>query len=180
MINGKKTILRAIEPSDTESYFGWINDDDTNVLRGLHHPKSKSQSQSWLLGETDTASDRLTLAIDFITDDNKLCFTGLIGLRGICSRSRRAEIWIYIGAKQHWGRGIGTDAICSMCKYAFEQMNLHRIWLECDHDHIGAIKCYEKVGFSREGLLKDGYYKHGQYRDTIIMGLTRPNWDSKK
>ncbi len=172
MITGKKTSLRAIEPSDANSYHKWINDPETNYWRGLYHPTNEAQAQDFIEKQAVPSADRLSLAIE--TTEGQLA--GLVGLRNICARSRRAEVWIYLGAKEHWGGGLGTDAIASLCSYAFEQMNLHRIWLECEPANIGAVRCYEKNGFQQEGLLRDGYYRHGQYRDTIMMALLRTDW----
>jgi len=173
MIAGNKVSLRAILKDDVKAYTSWINDQETNHWRGVNHPTAPDQAAAWLDLEGTVANDRLTLAIDLDTHT----FIGLIGLRGICSRSRRAEIWIYLGAKEYWNKGLGQDAVRTICKYAFEEMNLHRIWLECDPENVGAVKCYEKNGFKHEGTLKDGYYRHGKYRDTVMMGLIRPEWE---
>ena len=164
------------EPSNQPMrYRQWINDAETNQWRGVYHPTSEEQARTFLAGESKACPERLTLAIT----NHQEQFLGLIGLRSICWRSRRAEIWIYIGAKTQWGKGIGTDAIGTLCDYAFDEMNLHRIWLECDLESIAATRCYEKNGFRREGILKDGYYRHGKYRDTLMMGLVKTDRDSK-
>ena len=172
MILGKKSILRALEPGDVPSYHQWINDVETNYWRGLSHPMSEAQARSWIELESQADAEKLTLAID--TQNGE--FVGIIGLRGICPRSRRAEIWIYLGNKDRWRQGIGTDAIATLCRYAFEQLNLHRLWLECEPENFGAVRCYEKNNFLKEGIFRDGYYRHGGYRDTVVMALLKTDW----
>lgn len=172
MIRGNKVFLRAIEANDVSLYHQWINDEETNQWRGLYHPTSQEAAAQWIEEQRKTSSTNLSLAIAHNQDG----LIGFIGLKSICSRSRRAEIWIYIGSKPHWNQGIGQDAIFALCKYAFEQMNLFRIWLECNPEFEPVVKCYEKIGFQEEGRLRKAYYRDGKFRDTCIMGLLKDDW----
>ncbi len=175
MIRGQKILLRAIETEDTVRYHAWINDEETNQWRGLYHPTSKEESKEWIEQQKVKRPDILSLAIE-ITGEH----VGFIGLRSIDPRSRRAEIWIYIGSKPHWSQGVGQDSIQTLCDYAYQQMNLHRIWLECNPDFTPVVRCYQKVGFAEEGRLRDGYYRDGKFRDTCIMALLRGDWQKLK
>ncbi len=175
MIRGQNTTIRAIEKSDTENYYRWINDEETNQWRGLYHPVSKEEATAWIENERTKRSDAVAFSMEVQGKH-----IGFIGLRGICARSRRAEIWIYIGDKDHWNQGIGQDATQALCDYAFYQMNLFRIWLECNPEFTPVVRCYEKVGFIEEGRLRKAYYRDGEFRDTCIMGLLRTDWDKLK
>jgi RimJ/RimL family protein N-acetyltransferase len=172
MIQGKKVELRAIEEIDELRYKEWINDPATNQWRGLYHPHSSEDASAWITLQKASRPDQLTLSL--VTDT---AHVGFIGLRGICPRSRRAELWIYIGEKSAWNKGVGQDAIRTLCQYAFDEMNLFRIWMECDPEFEAAVRCYEKVGFVREGTLRKAYYRRGKYRDTCMMGLLRTDWE---
>lgn len=169
MISGQKIALRALELRDASEFQRWINDPETNYWRGLYHPMSEVEALKWIERESTPDPNHLTLAIQTLDG----CLVGIIGLRGICARSRRAEIWVYLGEKKIWQQGFGTDAILTFCNYAFVEMNLHRIWLECDPRHRAAIRCYEKCGFRIEGRLRDAYFRHGGFHDTVIMGRLR-------
>jgi RimJ/RimL family protein N-acetyltransferase len=169
MIRGNLVVFKPIEVTDLENYHLWINDEETNQWRGLYHPTSREEALKWIESKRQTQSDTLNLSIH--TADGK--HIGFIGLQAICPRSRRAELWIYIGDKEYWGKGFGEDSARTLCKYAFEQMNLYRIWLECNPDFTQVTRCYEKVGFKQEGTLRHAYYRDGAFRDTCIMGLLR-------
>ena len=159
MLTGKNCSLRALESHDAEVYQRWINDNETNFWRGLYHPSSESDARMWVTQESKTESHRLTFAIETVEGVS----VGFIGLREICSRSRRAEMWIYIGEKSHWGRGIGSCAVGLLCRYAFNEMNLHRVWLLTNPENVGAVRCYERNGFRVEGVLRDYYFRRGRY-----------------
>ncbi len=175
MITGKISNLRAVEIEDSTLYHKWINDAETNFWRGLYHPTSLQDARDFISTESHFTSDKLTLGIETLEKS----LVGLIGLRGICPRSRRAEVWIYLGDKEIWGRGLGSDAVAVLCQYAFDEMNLHRLWLECEPENIGAVRCYEKCGFVIEGRCRDGYFRHGSFRDTITMALLRTDWKNR-
>jgi len=173
MIKHENIVLRAVTEKDADAYLKWINDPETNYFRGLYPPTSEVVAKAWIQEQLHQTAEKLSLAVE-TSDSGKL--VGFIGLRGICGRSRRAEMWIYLGDKEVWGKGYGTNALVAICQHAFSDMNLHRLWLECDPEHYAGVKCYEKVGFVREGIQRDGYYRRGQFRDTMIMGLLRPDW----
>ena len=175
MIRGEQLLLRAIESGDFNHYHSWINDEETNQWRGLYHPTSLEEATRWIEEQRKPSSDKLSLAISYGAGE----LIGFIGLRGICARSRRAEIWIYIGSKNHWNKGIGYDAIQALCDYAFSEMNLFRLWLECNPEFVPVVRCYERAGFIEEGRLRKAYYRQGQFRDTCIMGLLREDWEKQ-
>lgn len=172
MILGEKVSLRAIESSDLHVYHAWINDADTNRLRGLHHPISLEDCQKFLDERRTASASQMT----FVIESKDSTPIGLVGLRGICARSRRAEIWIYIGEKSEWRKGYGSDAMRALIKYAFRDMNLHRVWLEMDPGYPGTVEMYRKLGFIHEGTLRKDHYRHGEYRDAAIFGLLRDEW----
>ena len=105
------------------------------------------------------------------TLDGKL--VGDCGLRKIDWKSRKAEFFITIGEKQLWGKGLGSDALRIVIRLAFHRMNLNRLWLTTLADNSRAVRCYEKCGFVREGLLRQESFVDGKYRDVFMMGLLR-------
>lgn len=167
MIKGSSVTLRPIESFDAENYHHWINQEETNEWRGLYHPTTKEESREWIEKHRTSNSQQLNCSIY----DESGVHIGFIGLQNICARSRRGELWIYIGATTHWGKGHGEDAVRALCQYAFSQMNLHRLWLECNPEFKNVVRCYEKVGFKIEGNLRDAYFRNGAFRNTCIMGI---------
>ncbi len=164
---------------DARRYEAWINDDETNFWRGLYHPTTTAEAKRWIKEQMHAAPDHMAVAIE-MGSNGKPTTVGSMGLRGICPRSRRAELWIYLGDKAVWGKGLGQEAIFALCRYGFVEMNLFRIWLETDPQHRSALRCYEKAGFINEGTLRKAYYRRGKFRDTCIMGLLRPDFEKKE
>jgi RimJ/RimL family protein N-acetyltransferase len=98
---------------------------------------------------------------------------GSIGLHYVIPENRKAHLGIMIGDKAHWSRGYGTDAMLTLLRFGFDEMNLHRIDLSVDADNAGAIACYRKCGFVEEGRLRRQRYVRGAYIDQLWMGILR-------
>ena len=89
-----------------------------------------------------------------------------------------ANLGIMIGEYQ--GEGYGTEAIKLLIKYAFEELNVHRVELDVAEDNIRAIKCYQKCGFKQCGIKHDWYYYHGEYHDRISMEILRQDYKKEE
>jgi RimJ/RimL family protein N-acetyltransferase len=98
---------------------------------------------------------------------------GNLALQAIDETHGRATFGISIGEKAYWGRGYGTEALRAVLRYAFQEMGLRRVVLEADEDNARAIRCYEKCGFQREGLLRAHRLRHGEPVNGVIMSVLR-------
>lgn len=91
---------------------------------------------------------------------------------------RCAELGIPIGEKDYWGKGYGTDTVKTLLRFAFELLNLHRVYLQVAEFNTRGIRCYEKCGFVHEGRTRQGRFINGRYWDTLHMGILRDEWNS--
>ena len=71
----------------------------------------------------------------------------------------------------HWGRGIMTEAIGAVLGYGFGPMGLHRVEANIDPDNHGSRRVLEKLGFTREALLRENWYYNGKFLHSAIYGL---------
>lgn len=105
----------------------------------------------------------------FIVESEKTR-VGLVELVEINHIHRRAEFQIII-APEHQGKGFATAATRLGMDYAFSVLNLYKLYLVVDCANTAAIHIYEKLGFVREGLLRDEFFVAGQYRDALRMAM---------
>ena len=96
---------------------------------------------------------------------------GNISLQCIDKRNNCAEIAYLFGEKEYWGKGYATEASRILIKHAFDDLNLHRLYLGTHVENIGMQKVSEKLGFKKEGIFKDAQYKNGKYNDMVRYGL---------
>jgi RimJ/RimL family protein N-acetyltransferase len=105
---------------------------------------------------------------------------GATGLEQIDFRNRHAKFGIFIGAKEEWGKGYGTEATHLVTQHAFLTLNLNRVWLHVVADNERGIRAYERVGFKREGILRQEHFRDGRYLDTMTMAILREEWEAMR
>lgn len=85
--------------------------------------------------------------------------------------NRRARYAIGIFGPTFWGRGLGTEASRLVLAYAFEVLLLHRVELRVLAFNERAIACYERCGFRREGVEREGAWIGGEWQSDVIMSI---------
>lgn len=168
---GEKIRLRPIEREDLPRFVRWFGDAETRRHLAVYLPFSLAQEERWFerLAERLESGRDVVLAVE--TRDG--VHIGSAGLHAIDWKNRSAELGIAIGEKDYWNQGYGTDAVCTLLRLAFEEMNLHRVFLRVDEDNLRAVRCYEKCGFRKEGLLRDAVFREGVYHGQWIMSILR-------
>jgi len=170
MIEGKKIRIRAIEKTDIDEIMKWINDREVMDNLIMRYPVSRYQEEKWIEKALDESSPRNKV---FALETKDGVYLGGIGLHRIDWENRNAEAGIVIGKKEYWNKGYGTDAIMTLLDFAFNRMNLHRVYLKVYDFNLRGIKSYEKCGFKREGALRHDLYVNGRYHDSIFMGILK-------
>jgi len=169
---GERLYLRPLELGDLEACLRWINDPEVTRTLALYRPLNSLREREWL--ERLYKDDRdIVLAIILKESDKHI---GNVGLHRIDWKDRRAELGILIGEREEWGKGYGAEAIELMLDYAFTKLNLHRVFLRVYANNPRAIRCYEKIGFRREGVLRESHFAEGRYWDTLVMGILQREW----
>lgn len=103
---------------------------------------------------------------------------GTCTLASIDRDNRRAEIGFAL-AQQYWGRGLIQRALPTVIDFAFERLRLHRIGADADPRNAASIRTLEKLGFQREGLLRECYFHLGEIQDAMLFGLLQQDWDRR-
>ncbi len=165
MIAGPNVALTAIRRSDSAALYGWVN--DPSIIRGSapFRPVHEPAHEAWLAAIGADPS-RIAFAIRLRPDGDPV---GLLQLVDIHEVHRSAELVIRIGARDLQGRGFGTEAVRLALRFAFETRNLQRVWLRVFAGNAAAIRCYEKAGFVREGVMRRAAFIEGVWTDIVVM-----------
>jgi [ribosomal protein S5]-alanine N-acetyltransferase len=173
---GSQVYLRAVEMSDGPVIVPWLN--DPAVSRTLLHRRALNlRAEEEFLERVAASEHDLVLGIALKADDRLI---GATGFHQIDFRNRHACFGITIGIPEAWGKGYGTEATRLMVNHAFETMNLNRVWLQVFEYNLRALRTYEKIGFKKEGTLRQENFREGRYWDTHVMGLLRQEWDAER
>lgn len=168
MFKGQKAVLRAVTRVDMERQWIAENDPELFYLDGGRPRPTSPEALYKHFDENTQRDDEIEFAIEA---DGK--YIGHCGLHSFDYTARVCELGIEIGDKAYWGQGYGRDAIRLLLAYAFEHMNMHRVWLTTHSENVRAIRCYTACGFVEEGRLRQHIYVRGHYVDRVTMGILR-------
>jgi len=171
MLRGEKVILRAPTRADLPTFVRWFNDPEvTQFLGGDMWPLSPETEERWFNRVIE--EERRTLCIETLpTAEQPGMLIGNCALFHYSERNQNAELGIVIGEKDYWSKGYGTDAIRTLLRYAFDELNYHKVTLRVYDFNPRGIRCYEKCGFQIEGRLRQHVFRHGRWHDEIHMGI---------
>ncbi|HEX5480195.1 MAG TPA: GNAT family protein [Dehalococcoidia bacterium] len=173
MIEGKLVDLRAREMSDLERNYRWMNDREVTRYLYMRYEISLAAEEKWMrerMGvEEPVGWNNAVFAID--TKDG--VHIGNINFHETSAENRWARLGIVIGDKAYWSKGYGTDAMLTLLRFGFEEMNLHRVDLLVAEENERARACYRKCGMVEEARLRQDRYTRGAYYDQIVMGILR-------
>jgi len=113
--------------------------------------------------DTDQEVHDLDPTVGESSNSHQLSIFTLNGVHiGMCALYNRTpdevQFGIRIGDRNYWNMGYGTEATMLLTEYAFEVMGVSRVWLKVLPWNVRAIRCYEKCGYMRAGMIElDGY-----------------------
>jgi len=170
-IIGDKVILRAIEERDNEILHEMINSPQMErATMGWAFPVSIHGQAQWLKNHT---SSPIPNAIKCIVEtiEGKQAI-GLMSLTDIDYKNGTAQSSgkISMGTQ---GKGYGADAHKAMFRYAFDELRLNCIYAQILEDNEASLKMCDRMGFKREGILRQRVYKQGKYLNAVSLSLLK-------
>ena len=171
-IVGDEIYLRPLDMDDLDSFVMWLNDEEVRQYLSIEIPLNRIREKEFIENLYKRGED---IVLGIVTKKNDQLI-GNTALGEVSSTSRCAALGIFIGDKDCWSQGYGTEALRLMLGYGFDQLNLHRIYLTVLEFNARAIHAYEKVGFKREGTFREHFYRNGKYHDVYYMGILEHEW----
>jgi RimJ/RimL family protein N-acetyltransferase len=166
--------LRPTHPTDAAAMFAIYS--DPKVMRYWSEPPWTAIEQAERAVARDLqafeAGQALRLAIERLEDREVIGQCTLYNFVGTC---RRAEIGYSLAASA-WGQGYMHEALSELVRYAFEVLDLNRIEADIDPRNLASEKSLRRLGFVREGLLRERWIVNGEVSDTSFYGLLRTEW----
>ena len=170
MIAGEHIILRAFEREDAERCYRWMN--DPNIVRTLksRYPIAFQNEMEWLDRAIHASAAERHFAIERKDDRTHI---GNASIHDIEWVSRVASFGLFIGEPSAWNRGFGGDAIRTLVRFAFDEMNLRKLRIDVFDYNDRAKHVLETQGFVQEGRLRAEFYRDGAYHDIVILSTFR-------
>lgn len=167
-IRGRDIRFTELTEKDIELKVAWYNDPEINRHLVLYETLELEKSLKWLEA-VKGREDRLDLAVQ--TEQGRTI--GVIGLLEIDKNNKTAEIYIVIGERDYWGKGVMLEAESLLIRHAFDKMGLEKIWAQARCENMASIITMKKLGFKIEGQLRQHKVMGGERVDLVMLGLLK-------
>ena len=173
-ISTTRLTLRWIADEDVDAIFAIFTNPE--VMRYWSTPPLANRAAAVALVEEihDNVERQLMLKWGVARRSDNLVI-GTTTLYNIDFNSRRAEIGYALG-REHWGQGYMHEALQGLLAYCFEKLNFRRLEADVDPRNTASIQTLERLGFQREGNLRERWEVDGEIQDALFYGLLRREW----
>jgi len=166
--------LRPVTDSDIDSLYSIFS--DPQVMRYWSGPpfRDRDEAVSLVCEIREKFARRVYLkwGVALRSDDKVI---GTATLFNLNLEQERAEVG-YALAREQWGQGLMNEALRRLLQYSFDELKLRRLEADVDPRNAGSIKTLERLGFQREGYLRERWHVCGEIQDALFYGLLRHEW----
>lgn len=169
-IRGSNTYLRPVTLKDAELIKKWHNDPEIMMLARIGEKKTTIKQEREDIKIARRSNNQAYHIILTKSDNTPI---GFIRFNFIDKSSGNVWLRMIIGDKKSQGKGYARDALKFYLKWMFNKLRIHRVTLECYSTNLRAIKFFKKMGFKKEGTLREAVLVNGKYYDITSFGMLK-------
>lgn len=165
----RNLFLMPLSHSDLNDIMKWVNDPE--VVKNFQN-----------FDRIITPEEEIEVITSLIESPYDKCFSifrasddayiGQGSINQISWKNKLGRLSLFL-KPEFWGQGYAQEVIELLIKRAFDEFELHKLWLMVWATNEKALHLYQKCGFEIEGILKDEYFWQDQFHDIIRMGKIR-------
>lgn len=186
VIKTPRLVLRWISEDDVDDIFEIFS--DPQVVRYLSHTPLTDREAAAVMQHEIAENNRKELVWKWgialrvsanttaFADDDKLI--GTATLFNLSLSNGRAELGYAMG-RPYWAHGYMHEALTALVKHAFDVAQLRRLEADVDPRNPSSIRTLERLGFQREGYLRERWHVGGEIQDAFFYGLLKREWDAR-
>lgn len=178
IVRSPRLTIRAFRPSDAAALQRQADDADVSHTLSDHFPfpYTMADAEQYLkIARPEDGDYAIFRRSDAGGDD---VFVGGIKLKRLPDvYARGAEVGYWIG-REHWGRGLASEAVVAFSRWAFESHpDVHRLESLVYANNPASSRVLEKAGFTHEGTRRRAACKRGEIIDVRVYGLLRDEYE---
>lgn len=174
----ERLVLRPLAAADAEALFAIFS--DTEVMRYWSSPPWTTMEQAGryidAAGDGITKGTSLRFGIEVAASGQ---LVGQVALYSFDQQNRRCDVGYALG-RAHWGKGYLGEALAALLEHGFAALELNRVEADIDPRNAASAKALGRLGFQREGLLRERWIVGGEICDTEFFGLLRSDWEARR
>jgi RimJ/RimL family protein N-acetyltransferase len=168
---GERITLRPGREDDAELFVRWFADVDVTRYLGRRMAVALYEEEEFLKKIGESKND-VWWMIDVAGRG-----IGATGIHGINWLDANATTGIMIGEKDSWGKGYATEAMRLRTRYAFRELNLHKLMTEVVAENTASRRALERNGYRGVGVRREQSFSAGQWRDRWLAEVLRSDWE---
>lgn len=175
MISGNQVYLTPIEREDLPQLMKWRNIPEFRKHFREYRELSKEMQENWYNTKVLNDISTIMFSIKRVVDDE------LLGCCGLCYINwvhRTADLSLYIGWNESYidENGYAEESCKLLFDYGFKELGLNKIWTEIYEFDTKKYILYHKLGFQKDGVLREQYYYNGRYWNSNLLSLLHREW----
>jgi len=168
---GRRARLRLLCDADIPQITQGMNDPEVTQYILQYMPKTTEAETEWFKKLNTTPNDFV-----FGIENEEEELIGVMGLHGVKYIHGTATTGAYLGNKEYWGKGYGSEAKMLLLQYAFDTLGLRKICGAVIAFNERCLSYQAKCGYKEEARLKNHLFKNGRYWDEILVSVYREDW----
>jgi RimJ/RimL family protein N-acetyltransferase len=170
VLKGEHVTLRPADDSDPPRFLPWVADMEVTRYLGRRAGAALYQEVDFF----KKAGESKNSVMWIVEVDGEA--VGAIGIHDIDWQNGHATTGILIGAKERWRQGIASEAMRLRTRYAFRELNLHKLVTEVFVDNVASRRALEKTGYRTIGISRDHFFTGGRWHDVWLGEVLREDW----
>ncbi|MDO8623984.1 MAG: GNAT family protein [bacterium] len=175
-LEGKHLYLRPPQLSDVPYFVRWFNNPEITRFLNQRYPMSEMEEKKWLENLSNRNGDIILVIVLKGKTPAKDRPIGNIGIHRIERENGVATTGAAIGEKDCWEKGYGTEAKMILLNYAFDTLNLRKIYSKVFAYNGRSRRYSEKCGYVLEATLPKHHFRNGAYVDELILAVYAETW----
>ncbi len=176
-LEGPRLRLREPRVEDHLTLFRWYNDPEIVAPFDRFSVDRFSEFEEAL---RDASADPTSTAPRFVlerkSDGRLLGFAGYYRAHRVLTLW---DVWYVLGDPSARGQGYASEGVAVLVDFLFRELHLQRVGATCDIENVASSRLLERVGFHREGTLRDAFFHHARWHDAFVYGVTLDDWTAR-
>ena len=175
----ERLVLRELEESDAEAAHEYERDEDV-VRYQTDGVRTLDESRAYIArvrAETALQAPRLLFDLAITLRRNEQ-YVGRVGLNVTSLSLREATLWYVLNPRFH-GQGLVPEAARALVDHGFRELDLHRLYVDCDPRNTASIRVAEKLGLRREAHFVENALIKGEWCDSVIYAMLDREWRAR-
>lgn len=175
VLETKRLVLREVTKEDANSILHYLSDAEVMKYYGLDPFNSLDNTLDEISWYQSIYNNKTGIRWGITLKEQGIVI-GSCGFHNTVSQHFRTEIGFEL-SKEQWGKGIAAEAVGAIINYGFEHMHFQRIEALIEPPNLSSQRLVEKIGFVREGLLRNYEFTRGKFDDLYMYSLLKQDLD---